>query len=333
MVRKSRLLVSIALLTALAHSPAHSATCTVPNSISNGQVADATKIMDNFNAVADCAEAAVAPVGSPTTGSLPVFTGPNSVSSGNLSGDVTTSGSTITTLANSGVTAGTYTSANIVVDSKGRITSAGNGSGGGGGVWWFSPPIASSFNVTMMDNLTMSMVDDADVGLLMSITPTTVISGSDSGQYMGKSIGSPSADWEVKVRLEFPTRPPGNFTRWGLALSNAAKNKRVVFGWDSRGVVYWGYMYNPNGYGGAEQQTGWSGGGYPHWLRIVHVAASSTINFYAGQDGKGWTLIRSMADTDWLGETPKYVGVGFDVPDVTAGFDLPMSISYWNQSW
>jgi hypothetical protein len=308
----------------VAASPATAATCSVPNVIANGQVADASRVMDNFTAVAGCAEQRVTATGTPVTGSVSVFSGANSITAGNLTGDVTTSGGTATTLSSTGVTPGIYSNPNIVVDAKGRITSASVGSGGtGGSSWGFSPPSATHFTLNSATSTNLVLVDDADAGLL--------VDGGlpQSGFYTRiayENLNNKSSAWDLKARIQSLV-PTTNNSGCGLVIRDSISGRLTTLGFWQDGYIYISNFDSSSSLSGT--MAGFATESRPNWLRISHDGANYT--FYASVNGKAWTSIATFSDTSWLTGKGDQVGL-FVSYNRTTESNTSMSVSFYELS-
>jgi len=294
------------------------AACTVPNQITNGQPADATVVMGNFNALKDCADVAVTPSGTPAAGNLSVFSGPKSVTSGDLSGDCTTAGALVVTCAKAnGLPLSPFATGTDAAQLTGTISvnrfnnganadsshflrgdgvwavPAGGGSGSSGGV----PGIADPVYAPAIEEFTI-----VNAGTAGTFTQTNQTFGidltatDDGGTEQVKAIGKTLNDqiFDLKVRFRSMTMP-AFAALLGIGFRDSATGQMVTLGLDLRALQYPRYRVTRRSSftGAIDNPVDLSTTYSCEWLRIQ--SDGTTRTFSISNDGRRWLPVGTMA--------------------------------------
>jgi hypothetical protein len=329
------------------------AACTVPNTITNGQPADATVVMSNFNALNDCVNTKVAPSGAPVAGNLSAFSSPNTVTSGDLTGDCTTAGTLAVTCTKTngaalgyfatGTDAGQLTGAISVarfdnginadttrfLRGDGKWATPPGGGGGGVGDWWAGQvPTAANFPTLIRGGAAQDIIlsDDSNVGLILDSGP---LAGGENVRFGLQDAPASTANWTVTAHIT-SNLWPANYNGIGLVLYETSTTKSVISGfWFNGGAMFRvrqqsnaGFIANT--YGAEHVRAN-----QPFWTRIRYVHASAAYFFDVSIDGKSWQNATSVTKTNLFTIAPGKVGLGFYINNGTVGKSAMASCDYY----
>lgn len=285
-----------AALIFLINTRSASASCALPFTLTNGQPADATQVMANFNALVTCL-GSNGSINAGTTGQIGYYAAAGNVISGqSLSALLDSSfGSTRGSILYRGASGWTPLapgSAGQVLTSAGAGADVAWGAGGGGGslgrVPFFGPtggtwsrPAGTSF--TWVNQGSATYTDNSLGGPLVV---SKAASASDSISLL--CVSAPATPYTYTAMVTAPAEPSSNYTAIGVALYDSGSGKVTTLGFGNNSVtaLHWN---STSTYNSTLKSFTWAGSLL--WMRITN--SGTTLTYYVSVDDITWMQVAS----------------------------------------